>query len=253
MAIVATFERSLKFLVPSWLSEGEGGKALIAVARILDENVARARAALELRFPSRAQDDANAKTGEDRGIVRGRSETSEHYAKRLIAWRFPRGHRVRGSAFALLNQVSEYFGGIYCWTIDVQGNRHVRAADGTESSSYSYAWDWDGTTTPKGRFWLVLRLQGIISPLPLIGDPALWGGAIGPAAAATATIGMSGVSSFDAAAMRRLLYGDVPWRPAGTLGVFAVITFDSATPVPNSNWKNWPGRAVNYRYWSLEP
>ena len=246
-----TFRSILRFLVPSWLNDA----VTQSHADIIDENLARVRAGLEARFPSTAQPDALYLIGRDRGIPRGRTETADHYRQRLIAWRYPRGHRVRGSAFALLNQVSEYFGGIFCWTIDRNGNRHDRASDGSESFSYGYPWDWDGVVVgpgvPRGRFWLVLNLQGVARPNPKIGDPNLWGGAIGGGRGYT--VGHLGVTSDDVIAIRRLLYGDVPWRPAGTLGIYAVISLDGATPVPTAAWKDWTGRSPNYRYWRLTP
>ena len=117
-------------MVPAWLYSGDGGLVLQSLAQLQDDYAARARAALEMRFPSRAADDALAELGRDRAIPRGRTETSAHYAARLIAWRYPRGHRTRGSAFALLEQVSEYFGGILAKTRDVAGNVFTRTAAG---------------------------------------------------------------------------------------------------------------------------
>src|SRR6187549_1469002 len=107
-----TLRSIYKFLVPSWLSAGDGGLVLDTLTDQIDDSVEKMRESLVARFPTYAQDDALTLIGQDRLIPRGRAETSEHYAQRLIAWRYPRGHRVRGSAFALLNQVSEYFGGI---------------------------------------------------------------------------------------------------------------------------------------------
>lgn len=235
MAVTKTFERALRWLVPSWLSEGEGGKALTVVMRTLDENMARGRASLELRFPTRAQDDANAKTGEDRGIARGRTETSEHYAERLIAWRYPRGHRVRGSAFALLNQVSEYFGGITARTIDIKLNWHERTAAGVESFSYSYAWNWDGTSTPRGRFWIML-----IPP-----------------------VGAFSYTFEDVQAIRKLFTGVVPWNPAGTQPEWVIVSTDGSAPAPDGLWLHWSkndgsgtqveARSGNQRFWSMAP
>ncbi len=234
MAVAKTFERALRFLVPSWLSEGEGGKAFTVIMRTIDEHMARGRASLELRFPTRALDDANAKTGEDRGIARGRTETSAHYAERLIAWRYPRGHRVRGSAFALLNQLSEYFGGITARTIDVKLNWHERTAAGVESFAYGYAWPWDGTSTPKGRFWMML---------------------VPPAGAFSYTLE-------DVQAIRKLFTGIVPWNPAGTQPEWVIVSTDGSTPAPDGLWLHWSknvagtqveARSGTQRFWSMAP
>lgn len=256
---IKTFERSLKFLVPSWLSQGEGGKALIAVCRILDQNLARGRAALGARFPTRAQDDALAMIGYDRGIPRGRNEISAHYAQRLIAWRYPRGHRVRGSAFALLNQVSEYFGGIYCWTVDKKRNYHERNAEGVEQFSYSLAWTWDADSTHLGRFWIGLFPGALMSAQPSLGDPTLWGGALGTPGY---SIGQIGALPGDRDAIRALFTGECPWKPAGTLQQWLVVALDGAIYAPDNTWGNWSkvvagvrsaSRAAQSRYWALLP
>jgi len=199
----------------------------------------RARAGLEARFPSRAQPDALALIGADRGIPRGRTETDAHYAQRLIAWRYPRGHRVRGSAFALLSQVSEYFGRLHCFTIDVKLNRHDRSIDGSEQFSYGAPWNWDGTTDPKGRFWVVLLP---LTPLEYTRD--------------------------DVVAIRALFTGPCPWKPGGTMQEWAIVsttvTDGSADePFPDGTWLHWSkivggahrvaARPTTFRYWSLAP
>lgn len=224
-----TFRSILRFLVPSWLND----EITQSHADVIDESMDRARAGLEARFPSRAQPDALLLIGQDRGIPRGRTETDEHYAERLIGWRYPRGHRVRGSAFALLNQVSEYFGGVNCWTIDVKHNRHDRQADGTESFTYGFPWNWDGTTSPKGRFWINL------SPL-----------------------GAFNYELEDVQAIRRLFTGDVQWRPGGTQPEWVIVSTDGSTPFPLGNWLHWSQnvagtqvetRDPHMRFWSLAP
>src|SRR6187455_2560539 len=106
-----TFRQLFRWLVPSWLAgEGattedepaehhDGEKVLLSLAVIKDAWLESLRQGLNARFPSRGPETALALIGRDHGIVRGRDETAAHYAERLIAWRYPRGHRVRGSAY----------------------------------------------------------------------------------------------------------------------------------------------------------
>lgn len=256
MAARKTFTRALRYLVPSWLSNGDGGKVLGVVTQFLDETVARGRAALEARFPTRAQDDALVLIGRDRAILRGRTETRDHYVARLLAWRFPNGHRIRGSAFALLSQVSEYFGGIRCYVVDASGNVYHRSADGTDQGAGGAAWDWSGSPLPRGRFWLVLDVSNVgVGPQPKLGDPTLWGGTIGPANRGY-TIGQSNVTPDDIAAITALFIGSCPWKPAGTMQQWAVLSFDGSFPVPTGNWETAVGRAAagpQFRFWRLKP
>jgi hypothetical protein len=253
-----TLRSIYRFLVPSWLSSGDGGKVLDTLTSQIDDSVDKMRESLVARFPSYAQDDALTLIGRDRGIPRGRSETSEHYAQRLIGWRYPRGHRVRGSAFALLNQVSEYFGGIAAWTIDWKLNRHVRAADGTESFSYGWPWAWDTDTAHKARFWIVIEPPASAMQVqPGFGDPALWGGAVGTPGY---SIGQLGATPNDRAAIAALFTGDRPWKPAGTRQQWLIVNLDGSSHTPDPTWVNWSkvvagvrsaSRASGWRFWSL--
>jgi hypothetical protein len=238
-------------MVPSWLSEGDGGLVLESLAGIKDAFTERMLLGLEARFPSRAGESALALLGSDRGILRGRTETQAHYAARLLSWRYPRGHRTRGSAFALLEQVSEYFGGIRAWTIDYSGNREERAADGTETFEQGYAWNWDSAVTTVYRFWLVL------DPVPQ--NPAIepWPAVLGAYDNSLIpgrgfTVGHQGVTHEDALAIKKLFRGSRQWKPAGTAQQFAVIGFDAAAPVPDGAWGNNQGRDRAFRYWSLQ-
>lgn len=278
-----TFEAAFKWLVPSWLLANDGDAILRTIARTLDQNVARFREGLNARFPQRATGTAGAlaKLGKDRGIWRGRSETDDHYAARLVEWRYPRGHRVRGSAWALLAQVSEYWGGVPCWTVDVSGNRYARSARNAEYVEHGYDWTWD--TTPAvhwSRFWVVVDGSSLFEETAAFDDPALWGGAYGTPGT---TVGQVGATVDDVAAMRRLMTG-IAWRPAGTQPEWLVVTLDPLhantllertwdwtfddsfgeppTFTPDATWAHWsalvagvqePTRDPRCRYWSLDP
>jgi hypothetical protein len=266
-----TFEAAFRWLVPAWLLAFDGDAIMRTIARTLDENVARFREGLEARFPERAvaTDGALAKLGKDRGIPRGRTEAAEHYAGRLVEWRYPRGHRVRGSAWALLAQVSEYWGSIPCFTVDASGNRYARTGTGFEYVTHGTVWDWDAQPTSNwARFWVVIDGAGVF------GATGAW-----PTFASTpgTTIGQTGATVDDVAAMRRLMTG-MAWRPAGTqpewilvaLSALGIETFDETFdetfgdefPAPAVTWERWsaivggvqePVRSAAYRYWSLAP
>lgn len=262
--MASRFRNIYKFLVPSWLSQDDGDKVLYSLALIKDAAVERLRQGLEARMPTRASLSANELSGKSRGIPRGRSETNEHYAARLLRWRWPGGHRVRGSAWALLEQISEYFGGVKISSIDTTGRRHVRTADGTESIT-SDPGDWLnwGSSARWWRFWLFFEPNTEISvePQPDFGDPALWGGAIGTPGY---SIGQVGLSVDDADGVKRLLRAPIPWRPEHTYGEWLVLSFgvDDILPSPSSSWVHWSEnvggtqqatRDPSFRYWSLSP
>lgn len=256
-----SFRQLTKWLVPSWLNQDDGEKVLYSWMLLFDAWREMLRQSLLARFPSYTGESANALTGADRGIVRGRDETNAHYAARLLRWRWPQGHRVRGNAFSLLEQFSEYFGGVDGYVIDVKGNRRERTADGTISYSYGNAWDWDGQgALPRwGRFWAVLDLSAIASEQLDFGDPDLWGGELGTPGY---SIGQQGVTAEDVNALRRMMRGRA-WKPAGVRAEWVIVSLDGSDPTPNSAWLHWSHlrndgvqeqtRSVDHRFWSLSP
>jgi hypothetical protein len=258
---MATFRTAFRKLVPSWLSTGDGELVLATLGIVKDMFMDRMRQGLEARFPTRTGPSALALIGEDRGIPRGRSETSAHYAQRLVRWRHPRGHKTRGSAFALLEQVSEYWGGMFVRTIDVNGNQFQRTADGVESVTHGVTWDWDGNgVAERYRFWIVLY------PVPETGIRA-WGtwtqvGVIyptwGDAEAAGALWGQQGATAEDVRALGRLLKTPHAWKPAGTqCGGIIVVLEDHAMAAalsPAGSWGTGSGRLTApavVQFWAI--
>lgn len=253
------FQSVAKYLLPSWIYDGgEGERVASVVSATVDASLERVYQSVVSRFPSYAGDSALAKIGEDRGITRGRTESREHYAARLIRWRYPRGHRVRGNAFALLDQISEYFGGLACWTIDRSGNRCDVGTDGSTSSSTGNTWTWDaGPPEEWSRFWIVLEGGDAIRPHPPIADITFWGGNLGTPGYA---IGQLGAITEDVQAVRRMLDWRA-WRPAGAQPEWLVVNLGT-TITPDATWAHWsknlagvqvPARNSSCRYWSLDP
>lgn len=258
-----SFRALYRWMLPgNYHTEGsDGEKVLHSFSLLVDAFDAINRERLMARFPRYAGESALALIGADRGIPRGRAETKEHYANRLVAWRYPRGHRVRGNGFALLEQIWEYFGGGFALRIEcVNPIQYLRAADGTESTDGIGGWDWDGEPSSKwARFWIVIDGTTLITPTPDYGDPALYGGQHGDSSYA---VGHVGISADDVSAIRKLFCGRA-WKPAGTRAMWAVISFDGSTPVPEGAWGLWgrddgtgnyeAARPAIFRYWALDP
>lgn len=261
-----SFRSLFRFLLPgNYHAEGtDGEKVLYSLAMVQDILDQLDYERLVARFPSYAGESALALIGADRGIPRGRGESAAAYAKRLIGWRWPRGHRVRGSAYALLEQIWTYFGGGFELHA-VQPNEWSwkRDAAGAESAAAYPAWDWDSSDNPDAadqwaRFWLVIDGTDLIDPVPNWGDPTLYGGQHGDSSYA---LGHTGVSADDVNAIRRLFRGRA-WKPAGTRAEWAVISLDGSEPVPDGTWRWWakddgfgvyePTRPDTFRYWALD-
>lgn len=245
------FRKILRFLLPHWARDDEADGAFAWVlAALTDVQIDRARRGVEQRFPSRAGASALALIGKYRLIPRGRDETDAHYASRLQAWRYPRGHRVRGNVFALLEQIQEYFGGSFdLWGIDASGNRRELSSTGAASFSYGNAWTWDSLpSTSWARQWIVIDGSSLFLAQHAFGDEALWGGAPGTEGYC---IGLIGASAQDWAAISALTQGQHRWLPAGTRGEWLVVSLDGADPVPDSAYAKWgqfydPGGGYTY-------
>jgi hypothetical protein len=250
------FREIVDFLIPAHFTEGEGGLKLLSFTTLIDASVERVRLGLEARFPSRAGDSALALIGQDRGIPRGRTEASAHYAARLKRWRWPRGHRTRGTAYALLEQVSEYFGGTAARVTTIRGRNYDRSASGEESWNTGTPFDWDGAATlPNwGRFWLKVAPSSAGAMLRITIDYV---------GSTEGTIGLTGFAPDDARAMRNLLTSPHPWKPAGVRGEWLIFGSDFAAATPDGRWGRWSyisfggtqaaSRYASWRYVSLDP
>lgn len=235
-------------LVPSWLYSGDGARVLYSLMRVQDAFLERAYQGHNARYPRSLDVDSLRLLGQDRGITRGRNETAAHYADRLRAWRQTQAHR--GGAWALLEQVQEYFreadGSAWeCYTIDANGAKLSIAADGTRAAAYGQPWDWDGTVVGAdnwARFWLVLKPPaGAVTATPdfgdpeLDGDPELYGGALYDDAYA---LGHVGISSRDAKAIRDLMLGGGRiWAPGGVRPELVIVSLDGSDPDPDGTWQ----------------
>lgn len=237
---MSTFRTIFRSLTPGWMHNGEGELVLYSLARVKDAYLERVKQGLEARFPSRAPNTALAKLSQDRGMPRGPTEPAEHFALRLIKWRHPRGHRGRGGAYALIDQVRGMFGDKAGWTIDKRGNYFRIAEDGTETSAHGLTWGWlDEPALPNwGKFWVALEVVGdaTVRPWPDFGNPDLWGGDM---CVPGTTIGMRGMTPQDLDAIRALFKGDHPWKPLGTQEQWIIIDFDGASPTVDATWKRW--------------
>lgn len=229
----------------------EGARLVAVIAAMLDAARDRLEQSTRARFPRLAaidyRESAMGYLATNRGIVRGRTESAAAFADRLAAWRYPRGHRVRGVAVALAEQVRFYFGaGTSVEVVDVRGLALGVDANGAYTKRLT-DWDdwditWDGATytsnpaTNWARFWVAVYTPAITEP-PDWGDSGLW-------ATAGGVLGMVGISVSDVALLRReLLYGRTAWRPGGTQPQWLIFALDGApveaTGSALGEWTNW--------------
>lgn len=277
-AITQRFRRMWPFLTPGWRHTGDGGPELFSLTLLIDAFVQRMRSGLEMRLPSRAGTAANVLTAGDRGILRGRDESEADFIARLLAWRTPRTHLVRGNAYEALRQIWHYWGGIMASTIDAHGLTHSIDISGNTSRGTTGGWttgtgtpgdeyitEWDGALADVdwARFWVVLQPPASmgIAAQPSLGDPELWGGSLGLPGH---TLGQQGVTPADVLAMRTL-FQDLNWHPGHTIPEWLILVFEGESlvvPSGSDDWTYWsknvggnqvPMRNQDQRYWALDP
>ncbi len=253
------FRRLRKFIAPTWLTEEEGELVGYSIDLLKDGALQRLYLGLLSRFPQNgpngetAPPDALAALGRDRRVVRGIFETPAEYALRLVNWLVDR--RKAGSAFALLQKLSEYTGpGFAFRTYDARGNCFSRDVDGVETTELGTTWDWDGEPERWARFWVVVY------------PTALWSTTARQYANVATpdwnpNAGQWGVN-MDREHIRTLQSIVADWKPEHAECVHIIIAFDPASfdpaaPEPDGTWGSWgkivggqrvPARLATARY-----
>jgi hypothetical protein len=237
------FRTIFYWLTPGWLQRGQGELVLWTQGLLFDAFAERCRQSAQLMYPSLCPDDALPLIGHDRAIPRGPLEPSASYRQRLIGWRYPRGHRTRGSAHALLDQVAAALGGTDYRTVDQRG---TQVTHGTDAATKGVTWDWDGAALlPNwGRYWINVKSTG--KRWPTFGE-----GAWGPTVKAPGKcLAGSGIHPGELKAVRELAKAKrLGWTPLGRMPIYLTIWFDGDTyPAPGGDWDSWANRDTQYRY-----
>lgn len=129
MNVVRKFRTLWKWLVPGWLQKGQGELVQYTQGLVKDAYAERMTQTAYLPYPSVCVSDALDLHGRSRGLPRGTFEADESYRARLVGWRYPKGHRTRGTAPALLEQFVLALRGTQHVIVDARNVRH-------ESGSY---------------------------------------------------------------------------------------------------------------------
>lgn len=260
------FRDLFRWLLPSWLTEAEGGLVAYSLATMKDIYLEHVYQGFVARFPSYSAGDALAEIGRERGLKQGEGETQDSYVARLQAWRVPKTHRVRGTAFAALRE-ARIAAGIgdklpHVRTIDSQGTEHTIDPAGVELYAYGLPWTWDPEGSTVARFWL--ELEGV--PGAAANTYSGTGGDLWTDPENNETLGLDGVSPRKASDLRDLFTLAPQWKPAGTRAAWAIFNLTGAPVVPDVTWAYWsnrvgatgssvqtPNRDPAFRYMQLNP
>ncbi len=165
---------------PPWLMGHVGARYMYSAAIQWDTLLEFMRMAVIQRYPTVAQPEALGPLGVDRKILRGLSETDEHYAERLR--QFKRTWKFAGNAPTLLRQLWEFMRpGATKIRYVVNGYEGPTASAGTQFTDYwtidesglvfervsPSNWDWDGVYEKNIRFWIIVYRTDL--------QPATWG------------------------------------------------------------------------------
>lgn len=246
MSVFKTFRTVFKFLVPGWLQTGQGEIVQWLEGLMIDAHLEACLQSAYLMLPSKAPGDALTRIGADRGIPRGFAEPEASYRRRLVQWRFPRGHRIRGNALGLLEQLAAAFGGAedVLQTIDARGTRYTYST-GLAERGVPWNWDRQALTPSWARFWVFVRPTGA-APWPTFTGGA-WGARVGTPGVC---VGMSGVHpGLMAAVIQLVKVQRLGWTPAGRRPIYMIVDIsNTGFPVPNGTWDRWATRSTAYRY-----
>lgn len=236
------FRDNFYTFLPNWATRGDGELEQYTEGIVLDAFQESCHQTAKLMLPSVCPSDALNRIGADRGIPRGFAEPDASYRERLRRWRYPRGHRIRGSAPGLLEQVEATLAGTIHQTIDKRGTRYTHGTDGAERG---VSWDWDGEAlTPNwAKFWVVVKSTSR-PPSTFAEDEA-----------AEAVFDEDEDGCFagedihpgEIAAVRQLCkVGRLSWVPAGRRPIYLVIWFEGETyPAPDGTWDSWGNRPAD--------
>jgi hypothetical protein len=241
-----TFREIWRALIPGNFHAGDGEVIQYVQGWVEDAFAETARQTASLMFPSVAPSDALPLIGADRGIPRGFAEPEASYRERLREWRYPRGHRIRGNAVGLLEQIAAVFGGaVEAQTIDARGTRYTWGADGATTVERGVTWDWDGEALEPNwaRFWIVIAPAGV-TPLPTWDQLEAEGSSWDELEASGMCWAGQGIHYGQLQAVKRLAdVGRLSWTPAGRRPVYCVVQREGeAYPTPAGDWQDWANR-----------
>lgn len=273
MAIPETptqFRESLRFDVPSWLSDrigkNVGFRILWTLASVADALIQFAMDGAQARLPGAGTGSALEAIGRDRGIIRGADETDESYADRLVEWLdYWRG---AGNAFVLIKALQGYLPfDVNVKLVTRSGFWYVLYADKSIEYFKTNNWDWDSNSNPEradrwSDFWV------IIDPVNFDKDGEWGDGGSFWAEAPLSTFGSDVVVGIAKSVIDIVAQWKGPHTHFDTLilshngSQFDPLAFPGDFGLPDGWYGKWsknvggsqvPARTLDARYWVLTP
>lgn len=263
MAVEIRFRDAFRRFIPPWLVDRVqagltvGFRFLWAMIAPLDAALEVIVQGMQAAWPGKGTPTALPLLARSRGILRGQTETEEHYAERLRGWLDT--WRNAGSAETIARQLHEYLGNNPRVRVVNRAGVWVTVNEDGSVERHTQAWDWDSVSNPeRAGFW---------SEIWIIIYPTQWADA--PDYGVARNYGdPSGLGHLCTPQEYDTVHGLISqWKAVHTKVRTVIWTsdtalFDPATPasLPNGTWGTWStqgsgsrvasGRElVTCRYW----
>lgn len=243
---------------PSWVTTGDCELVQYTHGRVIDCFMERVRQSALARLPySTVNSSSLGLIGGGLGFSRGSSETEDGYRARTSEWLQPWSLKSKGGYLALLRQIALILGVPVGTRIKVvtRNGFWVKYIDNV----ITYGWLTSAVTGTNNGFWVGAGAPSLIAKLwayvyivienhpawglptgALLGDPALWGGALG---ATDEVIGLTGAKAAEIADLRDIVN---EWLPTGVEKIELLFNGNPAQAFPETGVDSGTADAPNY-------
>ena len=255
---MARFRYNFTESAPSWITTGDGKLVQYTHGRVLDTFLERVRQSALSRFPGVTETDGTLSLiGETRNLSQGLSEPDDRFQARLGEWLEPHSLKAKGAYYPFLTQMHAVLGmPVGALVKLVTRNGFIAAWDG---ASFTTDETFNAATSTNNGFWVGAGAPSLDAglwayayvvvenyaswSLPttlLIGDPALWGGALGTT---DEVLGLGGAKFSQLIDLRDFVR---EWFPLGVTPVALLFNAAAASPFPETGIDTGSEDAPNY-------
>lgn len=171
--VLRTFRDAIREITPWWLRGPRIGSVVYAIGAVVDNLADALRAGVKSRFPGHYSGETLPMIGRERRIRRGRNESDETYASRLLPWLDH--HRLRGGPYALLEQLYSFWRpNNFPIELRYTTSRRFNVSTIGEIGRWDQAWGVPGDPAQWARWWLYFEWPDSLGDDGVWSDPGTW-------------------------------------------------------------------------------